>query len=130
MDKLDTETWEDYAFRNNLYKIKYCYKDVSVIVDITVPTHTKITRYDYSETQHMNDNIKLNIGFRPSFLEFILYELYNLKKYYGLWDIHSCIKVDKDKKRQQWLLSEKSFWEKQYLTKVGEDEKENEKERI
>jgi len=130
MDKLDTESWEEYAFRNNLYKIKYSDKDVSVIVDITVPTHTKITPYDYKETQHMNDNIKLNIGIRPSFLEFILYELYNLKTYYGLWDINKCIKVYKDKKRQDWLLSEKSFWEKQYLTKVEEDEKEKEKNRI
>ncbi len=121
MDKLDTETWEDYAFRNNLYKIKYCYKDVSVIVDITVPTHTKITRTDYTKTQRMIDNINLNICVRPSFLEFILYELYNLKKYFGLWDILSCINVYKDKKRQQWLLSEKSFWEKQYKNKVEED---------
>ena len=38
--------------------------------------------------------------------------------------------VDKDKKRQNWLLSGKSFWEEQYENKVREDEKENEKKRI
>ena len=81
MDKLDTESWEDYAFRNNLYKIKYSYKDVSVIDDIIIPTHTKITyrHCDAKETQRIISNINANYGVRPSFLEFIMYEIYNFK---------------------------------------------------
>ena len=78
MDKLDTESWEDYAFRNNLYKIKYSYKDVSVIDDIIIPTHTKIT-YRHCDAKQYIGNVDVNIGTRPSFLEFIMYEIYNFK---------------------------------------------------
>ena len=82
MDKLDAESWEDYAFRNNLYKIKYSYKDVSVIDDIIIPTDTLTYRH-YNAKQYIS-NINENYGVRPSFLEFIMYELYNFKTYYKL----------------------------------------------
>jgi len=124
MDKLDTESWEDYAFRNNLYKIKYSYKDVSVIDDIIIPNHTKMSfdcghRYD---AKYYIDKIDVNIGIRPSFLEFIMYELYNFKTHYKLRTFNDAIKVnpehmseqvDKDKKRQDWLLGQMDFWERE-----------------
>ena len=137
MDKLDTESWEDYAFRNNLYKIKYSYKDVSVIDDIIIPTDTLTYRH-YNAKQYIS-NINENYGVRPSFLEFIMYELYNFKTYYNLNFVidgihvkpeHMTEQVVKDTKRQWWLRREMDFWERQYGTKMREDEKENEKNRI
>ena len=31
MDKLENETWEEYAFRNNLFVIKYANKEKTMI---------------------------------------------------------------------------------------------------
>lgn len=51
MDKLDNETWNNYAFRNNLFLIKYNDKDKKFINDITIPIHTNVsprhTDYNY-----------------------------------------------------------------------------------
>jgi len=138
MDKLDTESWEDYAFRNNLYKIKYSDKDVSVIVDIIIPTHTKITCRHYVAKQYI-DYIDIYCHERPGFLEFIMYEIYKFKTYYKLQTYDDAIKVspehmseqvDKDRKRRWWLFKEMYFWERQYGNKVKEDGKEKEKNRI
>ncbi len=43
---------------------------------------------------------------------------------------HMSEQVYKYKKRREWLSSERFFWEKQYQTKVREDEREKEKNRI
>jgi len=141
MNKLDDESWDDYAFRNNLYKIKYSYKDVNIIDDIIIPNHTKVTRRHYDSIWYIN-NIDINIGTRPSFLEFIMYELYNLKKKYNLGcyydnDIirrseNNTEQREKDSKRQNWLLKELAFLEKIYdedEKKEKEKEKEKEKKR-
>ena len=121
MDKLDTESWEDYAFRNNLYKINYFVKDVSVINDIIIPTHPKIS-YRYNDATYCIKMIDTGFRERPNFLEFIMYELYNFKTYYKLQTFNDEIKVkpehmseqvDKDKKRQNWLLGQMKFWERE-----------------
>ena len=39
MDKLDNETWEEYALRHNLFKIKYTDADNSIIDDIYIPDY-------------------------------------------------------------------------------------------
>ena len=121
MDKLDTESWEDYAFRNNLYKINYFVKDVSFINDIIIPTHPKIS-YRYNDATYCIKMIDTGFRERPNFLEFIMYELYNFKTYYKLQTFNDEIKVkpehmseqvDKDKKRQNWLLGQMKFWERE-----------------
>lgn len=140
MDKLDNETWENYAFRNNLYKIKYSYTDVSVIDDIIIPTNTTPTCRHCDAKWYIN-NIDINCyDKRPSFMEFIMYELYSLKNYYRLGVYSDPIilrnvimteqlteQYDKDIKRQRWLFKELAFWEKQYEEYV---KNEKEKERI
>ena len=121
MDKLDTETWEDYAFRNNLYKINYSVKNVSVIDDIIIPSYAKIT-YRHDDATYCIKIIDKGYRERPSFLEFIMYELNNFKTYYKLQTFNDEIKVkpelmseqvDKDKKRQNWLLGQMKFWERE-----------------
>ena len=48
MNKLDNETWEDYAFRNELFIIVYDENDKSIIRDVIIPLHDKIIDYDTS----------------------------------------------------------------------------------
>ena len=121
MDKLENETWEDYAFRNNLFVIKYADKEKTVIDDITMPIHTNIT------PRHTNAQIYHNeicYGNNLSFMEFIMHELYNLRDKYKMgWycDSISYIKVElmtkeheEDVNRQQWLFKQLAFWEKKY----------------
>ena len=49
MNKLDNETWEDYAFRNELFIIVYDENDKSIIRDVIIPIHDKIIDYDTSD---------------------------------------------------------------------------------
>jgi hypothetical protein len=49
MNKLDNETWEDYAFRNELFIIVYDENDKSIICDVIIPIHDKIIDYDTSD---------------------------------------------------------------------------------
>lgn len=49
MNKLDNETWEDYAFRNELFIIVYDDNDKSIIRDVIIPIHDKIIDYDASD---------------------------------------------------------------------------------
>ena len=37
MNKLDNETWDEYALKNNLFKIKYTDNDKQIIHDICIP---------------------------------------------------------------------------------------------
>ena len=137
MDKLDTESWEDYAFRNNLFLVKYSDNEKKIVSDVRIPIHTNITYRHYDATRYYYEITMYKD--RPSFLEFIMYEIYNFKTYYKLQTFNDEIKVKpehmseqvvKDKKRRQWLFGEMYFWERQYLTKMRENEKENEKNRI
>ena len=49
MNKLENETWEDYAFRNELFIIVYDENDKSIIRDVIIPIHDKIIDYDTSD---------------------------------------------------------------------------------
>jgi hypothetical protein len=49
MNKLDNETWEDYAFRNELFIIVYDENDKSIIRDVIIPIHDKIIYNDTSD---------------------------------------------------------------------------------
>ena len=140
MDKLDKETWEDYAFRNNLYKIQYSYKDINVIDNIIIPTYDD-DGYRMTSKQYL-DNFFYYFGYsQPSFYVFIMYELHNLKTYYNGKRYNDMIilssemiekggknlltpenmseQFDKDEKRQKWLLKELEFWGKQYKYEEG-----------
>ena len=46
MDKLDNETWEEYALRHNLFKIKYTDADNSIIDDIYIYQIIKLLTID------------------------------------------------------------------------------------
>lgn len=127
MDKLESETWEEYAFRYNFFKIKYVDKEKTIIADITIPNHDFINyrHYDshsYTNTIECYGNTISNIGF----MEFIMYELYKLRNKYQLgWYIDRIIKVDnmttereEDMNRQAWLFKELDFWERKYIEKT------------
>ena len=128
MDKLDSETWEEYAFRNNLFVIKYAKKvrnyadrentilKEKIIDDITIPIHTNLKPRDYDAIGYNNTitiygNELINIGF----MDFIMYELYNLRtKYKLIWysDRITTFKLDQMAKereediiRQDWLFT-------------------------
>ena len=49
MNKLYNETWEDYAFRNELFIIVYDENDKSIIRDVIIPIHDKIIDNDTSD---------------------------------------------------------------------------------
>lgn len=49
MNKLDNETWDDYAFRNELFIIVYDENDKSIIRDVLIPIHDKIIDNDISD---------------------------------------------------------------------------------
>ena len=148
MDKLDKETWEDYAFRNNLYKIQYSYKDINVIDNIIIPTYDD-DGYRMTSKQYL-DNFFYYFGYsQPSFYVFIMYELHNLKTYYNGKRYNDMIilssemiekggknlltpenmseQFDKDEKRQKWLLKELEFWEKKYKYEENQKFKDNKK---
>ena len=126
MDKLDNETWEDYAFRNNLFAIKYADKDKTVIDDITIPIHTNFNPRYYDGYNYVI-NIYGNEFNKIGFMEFIMYELYNLRTKYKMgWYCHqiSYIKVEpitkereEDINRQKWLFDQLAYWEKEYNVK-------------
>lgn len=150
MDKLDSETWEEYAFRNNLFVIKYIKKvrkyvdkenkilEEKIIDDITIPIHTNLKPryYDangYNNTITIYGNEISNIGF----MDFIMYELYNLRTKYKLICYSVRIsKVDLDKmtkereediNRQDWLFKQLTYWENKYVDNEREKKETNEK---
>lgn len=128
MDKLENETWEDYAFRNNLFAIKYAYAGKEkTIDDITMPIHT-IVNPRYFDVYHYigySNNETSKIGF----MEFIMYEVYNLKRKYntGFYGSPINCKVEhmtkereEDINRQNWLFKQLDYWEKKYYENVHE----------
>jgi hypothetical protein len=134
MDKLDNESWEEYAFRNNLFIIKY--KDNKIIDDINIPTHTYINSRHYNAETYYN---RVNFGQSHyiSFLDFIMYELYNLKNKYKLWQFNDCIKVEQmtkeleeDINRQNWLKTQLIYWEKKYVDYEKSVKEKTEKKKI
>ena len=119
MDKLENETWEEYAFRNNLFIIKYSDKEKTLINDITMPIHTNVKqRHTYPNDYHNTVNGG-NIFYEIGFIDFIMHELYNLRDKYKTGCYGSPInKVEvmtnereKDIHRQNWLFKQLDYWE-------------------
>ena len=135
MDKLDNETWEDYAFRNNLFVIKYADKEKTVIDDITMPIHTNVdSRHTYSNDYHSKVNYSSNTYTKIGFMDFIMHEIYNLRDKYKTGCYGTPIsKVElitkereEDIHRQNWLFKQMDYWEKKYTEKTKEIQKERE----
>ena len=133
MDKLDNETWEDYAFKNNLFAIKYADKEKTVIDDINIPIHTNLNKKHYN-TEVYKNRISFGESSYICFIDFIMSELYNLRNKYntGYYDIpiQMIINMTKDREedinRQKWLFQQLSYWENKYM----ENERDkNERER-
>jgi hypothetical protein len=133
MDKLDNETWEDYAFKNNLFAIKYADKEKTVIDDINIPIHTNLNKKHYNAEIYKN-RISFGDSSYICFIDFIMSELYNLRNKYntGYYDcsIQIIINMTKDREedinRQKWLFQQLAYWENKYM----ENERDkNERER-
>uniref|UniRef100_A0A6C0HGK1 Uncharacterized protein n=1 Tax=viral metagenome TaxID=1070528 RepID=A0A6C0HGK1_9ZZZZ len=146
MDKIDSETWEEYAFRNNLFVIKYVKKvrkyvdkenkilEERIIDDITIPIHTNLKPRNYDANGY-NTSITIygneisNIGF----MDFIMYELYNLRTRYNLGCFSDRITTfkleerEEDINRQDWLFKQLAYWEKKYVDNEREKKETNEK---
>ena len=139
MDKLENESWEDYAFRYNLYKIIYSDKEHRIIDDIHIPKHTILTKRNYDSFTYIN-----KMGF--SFLDYIMHELYILRNTYNLSNYQDIIyhtdftmhrysenileQRQKDQKRQEWLLKELLFWETKYTEKEKNDKEKAKEQKI
>jgi len=120
MDKLENETWEEYAFKNNLFKIKYADKEQQIIDDIILPNPNIINNRHYDSLYYMGcvNSCYVKIGF----LEFIMHEIYTLREKYNTGCYSSPIQLveqmtkerEEDIERQKWLFKELTFWEKQW----------------
>jgi hypothetical protein len=137
MDKLENETWEEYAFRNNLFVIKYTDKEKTTIHDITMPIHTNVnSRHTYSNDYHSKVNYSSNTYTEIGFMDFIMHEIYNLRDKYKTGCYGTPIpKVElmtkereEDIHRQNWLFKQMDYWEKKYTEKKKEILKEREEE--
>jgi hypothetical protein len=137
MDKLDNETWEEYAFRNNLFVIKYADKAKTVIDDITMPIHTKVSpRHTYPNDYHTLVMYGNNIN-EIGFMDFIMHEIYNLRDKYKTGCYAEPIQMivnmtnehEADINRQKWLFKQVAYWEQIYMENAIE-KKEKEKVRL
>ena len=123
MDKLDNETWEEYAFRNNLFVIKYLDKNKTQIDDITIPIHTNIdSRHTYPNDYHSKVNSSNNYT-EIGFMDFIMHEIYNLRDKYKTGCYSTPIakgqqmtkEREEDIHRQKWLFVQLAYWENKYM---------------
>ena len=107
MDKLENETWEEYAFRHELFEIKYADKDQQIIDDVRIPNPDKsYGKYEY---------------YRPTFCSIIWEEIQEIKKKYNMdgWDCNEMRfsnnaekRLSKeDNERQKILYALKRIWE-------------------
>ncbi len=135
MDKLENETWEEYAFRNKLFVIKYADKEQQMIDDITIPIHTNVyQRHTDSNCYHYKVMHSSNNYTDIGFMDFIMHELYNLRDKYNTGLYYNNIKYgilnkeqmtkenEEDFNRQNWLFKQLDYWEKKY--------EENEREKM
>ena len=138
MDKLENETWEEYAFRHNLFVIKYSDKEKTTIDDITMPIHTNITpRHTDSCSYYHNVNTLGNNYKEIGFMDFIMNEMYNLRDKYKTGCYATPIakgqpitkEHEEDIHRQNWLFKQLDYWEKIYF-KNGKEKREKENEKL
>ena len=136
MDKLDNETWKDYAFRTDLFSIEYEDKEKQIISYIGIPDHTNLPKRHYRYTSYLSWE-------GTSFLEQIMHHLCILTHKYDM-ELNDYRYSDyilrengsvpkngndnvtleervKDSKRQKWLIKELEFWE----NKQKEEEERN-----
>ena len=146
MDKLENETWDDYALRNNLFKIKFAEKDgKNTINGVKIPNNTVLNdnsiytkrSYEKATSRVLSDydGYITDIGF----MDFILYEIYNLIKKYEEsesvmgWTTliakveHMTKEREEDINRQIWLFEQRHYWNKKLMEVKKEKEKEIEK---
>jgi len=124
MDKLETETWEEYAFKNNLFKIRYADKDQHIINDVNI-NDVNIPDATILNNRHCDWGYYMNCVYngKVGFLDFIMHEIYTLRDKYKtgmyLFPIQLVENMTKEREddieRQQWLFKEEAFWEKQWL---------------
>ena len=128
IDKFDNESFDDYAFRHNLFKITYGdnNRDKSKIENIQIPSYPGLEESVY-----------------PTFLDYILNELWFLCNKYKLVSFDFQIKLNTqtiitlgeeskiDIPRQKWLLSQYYVWKTITATsfKLKEEQKEKERDR-
>ena len=130
MDKLDTETWDKYALRCNLYKVIYLLSDPSnsVIDDVMIPTNDRITPSWYNKDHYYSIVKGYPYYGRISFTEIIMYEICVLRDKYDLQQYNATVYKDttivkrltdevfeEDFKRQRWLCKNLDWWHKKYL---------------
>lgn len=124
MDKLETETWEEYAFKNNLFKIRYSVKEPHIINDVIIPDATILNDRHCNWGYYMNC-INGSYG-KVGFLDFIMHEIYTLRDKYKTGFYCCTIQLvehmekerEDDIERQKWLFKEEAFWEKQWFQKT------------
>jgi hypothetical protein len=122
MNKLDNETWDEYAFKNNLFKIKYTDNDKQIIHDICIPNPNIINHRTCDWGYYMSCVYGGYNGHNAGFLEFIMHELYTLRDKYKL--AAYCVHIEfvennteerkEDINRQKWLFKELEFWERKW----------------
>jgi len=117
MDKLETETWEEYAFKNKLFKIIYADKEQHVIKDVIIPDSTVLNDRHCDWGYYMNC-VNGSYG-KVGFLDFIMHEIYTLRDKYKTGFYCCSIQLvqqmtkerEDDIERQKWLFKEEAFWE-------------------
>ena len=125
MDKLETETWEEYAFKNNLFKIRYSVKEPHIIYDVIIPDSTILNNRHCDWGYYMN--CVLGCYGKVGFLDFIMHEIYTLRDKYKtgmyLFSIQLVENMTKEREddieRQKWLFKEQAFWEKQWFQSLA-----------
>ena len=147
MDKLENETWEEYAFKNMLVKITYTDKEQQIIDNISIPNPNIIDKRTCDWGYYMGCVYNFNLHNRLSFMDFIMHEIYTLRDKYKLGWYCEVIKSvenmtterEEDINRQKWLFKELEFWEKKWhesltlkmrVSGCYKTDKDKEKERI
>lgn len=108
MDKFENETWEDYAFRHELFNVIYADKEKEIIDDVCLPNPDKYYSFIFGS---------------PNFAGIIRGKIQNIRIKYNIPDRvadcnetrFSCRAIglmnNEDKERQNTLYSLKRFWE-------------------
>ena len=130
MDKLDNETWEEYALRHNLFKIKYTDADNSIIDDIYIPDYKIANHRHHNWKQYFKNIEDIQAYSCLGFMEFIMYELYKLcdkykhNYYYVIIKTSDDISLQRelDINRQAWLFKQLDYFDKKHILNMSEEE--------